>query len=207
MADGHLSASALQAWRDRGDGDRERIVGHLATCAACRHAAAELERERPLAADVRPTRFDVHEFATAGRRFSIAPPATRGLPRRTAYLAAAAAVVLAAIVVPRWWPASTAPSLRGSGTLVDLSAPVGTAVTVDALAFEWTAAPAAGTLRLVVMSLDDVAPLVDREVSGTRYVLSAEEQRRFRAGRDYHWFVEYRGAGAGTSPSARFRVR
>lgn len=47
MADAHLSSAELVAWRDAGTGDRDRIVTHLAACAACRHAAAELERERP----------------------------------------------------------------------------------------------------------------------------------------------------------------
>lgn len=211
MAEWHLSPAELQAWRDGGDGDRAHIVGHLATCAACRHVAAELERERPVAADARPSRFDAVDFAAVGRRAGGAPALVVGLPRRTAYLAAAAALVLAAVVMPRWWPAAPdESSSRGTEAVVTPIAPVNTAIGLDALAFEWTAEGTAGALRLVVMALDAAgAPLVDREVSGTRYAPSPDERERFQAGREYHWFVEYRGAGAGagTSASARFRVR
>jgi hypothetical protein len=210
MAEWHLSPAELEAWRDRREGDQARIVGHLAACATCRHAAADLERERPIAPDALPSRFDAADFAAVGRRAGGARAPVVGLPRRTAYLAAAATLVLAALVVPQWWPqGQDESSTRGAEAVVTPVAPVDTDVAIDAFTFEWTAATTAGPLRLVVMALDEPAPLVDRDVSGTRYAPTPDERRRFAAGREYHWFVEYRGAGAGpgTSASARFRVR
>ncbi len=211
MAEWHLSAAELQAWRDRGEGDRARVVGHLASCATCRHTAAELERERPLAADARPTHLDAADFVAAGRRVGMPSAAAPRLPLRTVYLAAAASLVLAAIVVPAWWSQRLpATSVRGNDAVVTPVAPQDATIARDALTFEWTAGATAGPLRLVVLALDDAgAPLIDRDVSGARYEPTPDERGRFVSGREYHWFVEYRGAGAGagTSASARFRVR
>lgn len=208
MAELHLSRADLTRWRDDGAGDRARIVAHLASCAACRHLAAELERERPPESDARPERFRVHDFLPAGRG-----AVRRGAPatsRRAAYLAAAASLVLAAVLVPAWLRERSAPATRGGDAVVALTAPIGVTVAVEALRFEWTAQTGAGHVRLVAMALDDTgAPVIDRDVTGNDYVPTEEERRRFATGRDYHWFVEYRGAGAGggVSPSARFRVR
>lgn len=209
MSDRHLSTAQLTAWRDHGHGDRAHIVAHLAECAECRRLSAEVERDRPLAGDARPTRFRSEEFALAGRRAGQPSTPSGRLPRRTVYLAAAASLVLAAVVVPAWLTRDPGTATRGGVGVVVPVTPKDS-VSIDALAFTWTAEPGAGALRLVVMALDDAgAPLVDREVSGTRYAPAAEERQRFQAGREYHWFVEYRGAGAGagTSASARFRIR
>src|SRR5687768_47398 len=102
MSELHLSQSELAGWRDRGEGDRDRIVGHLAACAACRHAAAELERERPLDAGVQPEHFRSRDFVAAGLRASGHLTQGSYVPRRLAYLAAAASLVLAAFIVPVW---------------------------------------------------------------------------------------------------------
>lgn len=203
MSDLHLSRSELAGWRDHGHGDRGRIVAHLAACGECRHVAAELERERPLEAEARPGRFSATDFVAAGRRAGRAPRIRLG------YLAAAASLVLAALVVPRWLPDSEEPAVRGSAAVVAPVHPVDATISADALTFEWTAAANAGPLRLVVMAPDDAgAPAIDREVTGTRYAPTREERSRLRAGHQYYWFVEYRGAGAGAgvSASARFRL-
>jgi hypothetical protein len=209
MSETHLSRSELVGWRDEGLGDRDRIIAHLADCGPCRHLAAELERERPMEAGASPTRFRPQDFVATGRRAGRSSPQAVNSPRRLGYLAAAASVVLAAVVVPMWLRQSTESALRGGGAVVAPVAPVDRSVAASGLTFEWTAGATAGPLRLVVVALDDAgAPVIDHDVTGTRYTPTADERGRFRAGREYHWFVEYRGAGAGAgvSASARFRI-
>ena len=208
MSELHFSRSELAGWRDRGEGDRDRIVGHLAACAACRHAAAELERERPLDAGVQPEHFRSRDFVAAGLRAGGRSTQGFHVPRRLAYLAAAASLVLAVFIVPALLRDGSDSAVRGGGAVVTPVTPVNATVPIDSLTFEWTAGAAAGPLRLVVVALDDAGtPLIDRDVTGTRYEPTADERRRFQAGREYHWFVEYRGAGGGTSAAARFRLR
>jgi hypothetical protein len=207
MSEPHFSRSDLAGWRDDGVGDRDRIVSHLAVCAACRHLAAELERDRPLDIGVVPGRFRPQDFVSIGLRAGAPSTSPPNVLRRLAYLAAAASLVLAAIVVPYWMRESET-ALRGAVAVVALVQPVDATVALETLTFEWKAGDIAGPLRLYVVALDDPAtPLIDRDVSGSRYEPTAEERSRLRAGREYHWFVEYRGGGAGTSPAARFRVR
>jgi hypothetical protein len=208
MADPHLSPSELTRWRDEGAGDRDRIVGHLATCAVCRHLAADLERERP--PEDAAARFHPQDFVPEGYRVGSRRMPGSALPRRLAYLAAAAAIVLAAVYLPPWLRDRSTSSLRGGDAPVVLVRPVDSTVPSQDLAFEWTAASGLDRLRLHVVAIDDPAtPLIDREVSGTRYEPTADERRRLQPGKELHWFVEYRGGGtaAGTSPAARFRVR
>jgi hypothetical protein len=211
MPETHLSRAELTGWRDHGAGDRDRLVAHLAACATCRHLAAELERERPLEPGAQPERFRAQDFVAAGRRAGRASPRSVSTPRHLAYLAAAAGLVLAAVIVPLRLRQSSPSALRGDGAaVVTPRHPADETVAADTLAFEWTAAPNAGTLRLSAVALDDPGtPLIDRDVTGTRYTPTADERSRFRAGREYHWFLEYRGggAGAGTSAAARFRLR
>jgi hypothetical protein len=207
VADAHLSPSELTRWRDHGEGDRDRIVAHLALCATCRHAAAELERHRP--ADDGPAQFMPQDFVAHGYRSGTRTAAT-GATKRLMYLAAAAAVVLAAVFVPSWWRSRSDSALRGGDTVVTLVRPVDSTVSAQELAFEWTAAPGVDRLRLYVVAIDDpAAPLIDRDVSGTRYEPAADERSRLQPGRELHWFIEYRdgGTASGTSPAASFRVR
>jgi hypothetical protein len=210
MSEPHLSPSELTAWRDHGTGDRDRIFTHLAACSGCRHVAAELERERPPESDARPARFDVNDFVSAGLQATA--PRQRWLtgPVRVALLAAAASLVLATFVVPAWFREPSTTTVRGAAGVVTLQNPVDLAVAADSLTFEWTARADAGSLRLYVVALDDPGtPLIERDVAGTRYEPAPDERRRLQPGREYHWFLEYQGAGAGagTSGSARFRVR
>jgi hypothetical protein len=207
MADAHLSHSELTRWRDQGEGDRDRIIAHLATCPACRHAAAELERERPLdgqASQLRPQDFVARGYAAGSR-----PGLTR-TTSRLVYLAAAAVIVLAAVLAPSWWRARSDSALRGDATTVTLIGPVDATVSAPDLTFEWSAAAGIDRLRLHVVAIDDPAkPLIDREVSGTRYEPTADERSHLPSGSDLHWFIEYRDAATatGTSPAARFRLR
>jgi hypothetical protein len=207
MSDAHLSTSELVRWRDDGVGDRDRIVAHLAACAACRRAAAELERERP--ADGEPTRFDPQEFVAAGYQ-----PASRGrVPqtgRRLVYLAAAAAVLLAAVLIPSWLRDRADSAVRGGESPVVLVRPVDSTVPVRDLTFEWKTDRGADRFRLTVVAIDAPArPLIDREVTGTQYVPADDERRQLPQGQPLHWFIEYRDASGviGTSPAARFTLR
>jgi hypothetical protein len=210
VSDQHLSRSELAGWRDHGAGDRDRVVAHLAGCEACRHLAAELERDRPLDAGALPERFPPRDFVPMGLRAGGRKARVSAGPRRFAYLAAAASLALAVLVVPAWLRDRSDPVVRGDGAVVAPVRPVDATIATGTLTFEWTAAANAGALRLYVVALDDAGtPLIDRDVSGTRYEPTADERSRLQAGREYHWFVEYRGggAGAGTSASARFRLR
>jgi hypothetical protein len=204
MADAHLSTAELQRWRDEGAGDRAHIVGHLAACPACRQTAADLERDRP--ADGMPERFDPRDFAPAGYRAGPRQAVSRG---RLAWMAAAAALVVGVVSVPlllRDRPGST---LRGGADAVTLVRPVDTPVARKDVAFEWRVSSGVEVVRLTVTTLDGAAaPLIERDVSGTRYVPTDEERGRLRPGQAIHWFVDYREAGGatGTSPAARFTL-
>lgn len=113
----HLTRDELLAWRDApADGERARIVGHLASCDECGAAYAELIRTRP--ADAAPARFDERAFAERGYAAArpSPPPAPWLRPRVLVPLAAAAAVILALALPARdeERPADDADAVRGS---------------------------------------------------------------------------------------------
>jgi hypothetical protein len=208
MADVHLSRREIVDWRDAGAGDRDRIVPHLATCATCRHLAAELERDRP-PGSASPERLRPEDFIAVGRRAAGTPARAFDMPRAAVYLAAAASLVLTVVVLGPRLRESYDPTPRGNESAVVPVSPKDAAVSAASVAFAWDASAAAGTLRLVVTTVDGSGrPVVDRPVTGTHYELTADERQRFERGREYYWFVEYGGAGigAGTSAAARFRV-
>jgi hypothetical protein len=207
MSEAHLSPSELVQWRDAGVGDRERIVAHIAACAVCRRAAADLERERP--AEAAAARFDAQDFVPAGYRAGWrgrrAPWTTRA-----ASLAAAAAIVLAVILVPWFLRDRTDSTLRGGDARVALVRPVDVEIRTPDLAFEWKAEAGVDRIRLTVIAIDAPAkPLIDREVTGSRYVPTDDERGRLPAGQPLHWFIDYRDASGatGTTPATRFSVR
>jgi predicted anti-sigma-YlaC factor YlaD len=203
MSDVHLSRMELIAWRDDGAGDRARIVGHLASCAACRAVAADVERERP--AEDTPSQFDAREFAPSGYQAGVAPRSAR---RWMWPVAAAALLVLA--LVPVWMSRTIeAPgTMRGGVAAIVPVRPVDVSVAPAEIIFEWQGTSATDRVRLNVVDLDRAdQPLIEREVTGSRYEPTPEERSRFRSGQSLHWYVEGRGGAVGTSPAARFRVR
>lgn len=207
MSDPHLSTTELVRWRDEGAGDRDRIVAHIAACAACRRAAADLERERP--AGGAATRFKAEDFVAAGYRTGSAGHRSPWRSRAVS-LAAAAAILLAVIAVPSLLRDRSNATLRGGDARVVLVGPVDAEIPAQDLAFEWRAEPGVDRIRLTVIAVDQPGtPLIDREVSGSRYAPTDEERARLRTGRPLHWFLEYRdtGGATGTSPSARFSLR
>jgi hypothetical protein len=206
MADLHLSRAELTAWRDESAGDRGRIVTHLAACAVCRAMAADLERERP--GGDQPERFEAGSFAARGYQVG-RPDISRAAPRWV--WATAAAALVAVVVVPVWLArVGNEPAvIRGTDAAIALVRPAGDAsVTLDALAFEWSGPSPDARVRLNVIDLDRPAePLIEREVTGSRYEPTPEERGRFGPGQSLHWYVEALDGSGNTSATARFRVQ
>lgn len=203
MSDVHLSRAELEEWRDRGAGDRAQIVTHLAACVPCRALAADVERHRAVEA---ATRFDAHDFVQAGYRAGTGPPRSMKPLRQWMWPAAAAAVVVLALV-PLWLTRfdQSPEVMRGGAATLVLVQPSNVSVSPGDLAFEWRGTSAADRVRLNVIDLDRAdAPLIDRDVSGSRYEPTSEERSRFRSGQSVHWYIQ---VGSETSPAASFRVR
>jgi anti-sigma factor RsiW len=103
----HLSRDELIQWRDRGNAaDRERITSHLATCASCAAAYAELIRTAP--ATQMPIRFNPEEFVARGYAVRRDPPQNAWPAFVTSWkvwasaFSAAMAVLLVVLVAPRF---------------------------------------------------------------------------------------------------------
>ena len=207
MSELHLSRDELIAWRDEGAGDRTRIVAHLAACEACRGIAADVERNRPV--DEALPRFDARDFVASGYR-AVATATTSRTARRWMWPAAAAALIVLALV-PVWLArVDDAPdTLRGNQTALVPVRPVDdVSISADELTFEWRGASATDRVRLNVVDLDQPdQPLIEREITGSRYEPTVDERRRFRSGQSVHWYLEPRSGSGGPSPTARFRVR
>jgi hypothetical protein len=170
MPDPHLSRAELLEWRDDGAGDRERIVTHLAACAVCRQTAAELERHRP--AEGPPVHLDVDEYVGRGYRAGAA-----GRQYGAWRWLAAAAALLAVVLLPAWFNRvnESATVTRGGAASIQPLQPRDTDVSADNLTFEWTGVSAEARVRLNVTDLDRPdEPLIEREVTGTRYSPTAE---------------------------------
>jgi anti-sigma factor RsiW len=103
----HLLRDELIQWRDRGNAaDRERITSHLATCASCAAAYAELIRTAP--ATQMPIRFNPEEFVARGYAVRPDPPQNAWPAFVTSWkvwasaFSAAMAVLLVVLVAPRF---------------------------------------------------------------------------------------------------------
>ena len=75
------------------------------------------------------------------------------------------------------------------------------------LSFKWKGSTDA--TRLVVIDLATPGdPIIDKVVTGDRYLPAEDERRRFVSGREYHWFVEAQvGGGSRSSAAAQFSMR
>jgi hypothetical protein len=209
MPDVHLTRDELLVWCDQGQGDRNRIVTHLASCAACRRVAAEIERVRPVD-EATPAVFRPADFVAHGERLGPHREASRIW--RLVPLPLVAVLILGVFLLPRWLDRqdSGESTLRGGDDRITLVRPIDATLSAQDLVFEWTTSAELDRGRLNVF---DVAapgePLIRREVTTRRYQPTPEERQRLTAGRALRWFVEYqdsRGVTV-TSAAARFTLR
>jgi hypothetical protein len=209
MPDLHLTRDELLVWCDQGQGDRDRIVTHLASCAACRGVAAEIERARPVD-EATPATFRPADFIAHGERLGPRPSTARIW--KLAPLPLAAVLILGVFLLPRWLDrqGSGESTLRGGDDRITLVRPIDAALSAQDLVFEWKTSAELDRGRLNVF---DVAapgePLIRREVTTGRYEPTAEERQRLPAGRALRWFVEYQDSRGVTVTSAagRFTLR
>jgi len=201
----HFTDLELQRWRASGPGaDRERVVHHVAECAACATRYAEAIRLGDVADG--PFREDVRDFVAAGR--AIGPRAATPLWRRPwiVSLAAAAALTIG-VVVPRFVsrPADEAPAvLRGAA--VQALTPSGT-VDVPGLSFAWSSGVASPRVRIDVGDASGVLQTIDATTSPTP--LPAAILDRLTPGQEYWWRVtllDERGAAITSSPRRTFAI-
>lgn len=212
----HLSREQLLRWHHHEiPEERAAVVGHLATCATCTAALADLIRTDPELAP--SSTFAAADFIARGTGF--APDATTPAPavgtwRRYWPVAAAAVVVLA--VASTVWPdrtdSSAVSTTRGGEAAVTLAAPPddpAQGLDRQELQFRWEATDAVSSARLIIHDLDAPdRPVVQRETADAHYRLSPDESARLQAGVVYRWFVEYRTVdGLQVTPSWRFRVQ
>lgn len=185
----HLTPRDLQAWHaGELDQDRARVIGHLATCAACAEQLAAIEREAD--GNEQETATEMAPFRDAGvRAGAIARPAAFDWRR----LGMAAVLVLAVGSAAYY-------SMRGDGAgpdrgttpaAVTLTAPSGEVAGPDSLRFTWVGSvPQA---RVIIIDLASGSePVVDRAVTGNVLELDAADRAKLVAGKTYRWFIEYR---------------
>jgi hypothetical protein len=204
----HLTRDELLVWRDEGQGDRDRIVSHLAGCAGCRRVAAELERARP-AEGAAPATFLPADFIAHGERLGPRPSKTQLW--KLIPLPLAALLVLGVFLLPRWLDRGAGEStLRGGDDRIALVRPIGVTIPAQDLVFEWKTSAELDRGRLNVFDLAAPGePLIRRDVTAIRYEPTAEERRRLPTGRELRWFVEYQDSRGVTITSAagRFTLR
>ncbi len=197
----HFTQAELERWRGAGPGaDGERVIAHLAGCAACARSYAEAIRERPLEAGAVS---DVRDFVDAGYRASKA--ATIPVPRRWLLpLAAAAILVVGSLTFPFLRHEAPAPVLRGSG--IQTLAPAGEVV-VDSVVFEWSSGLRAVRFRIEVGSGDRA--IYTNETSASKFPAPEHLKQLLRAGGGYWWTVtalDGAGNAAASSPRRNFTV-
>jgi hypothetical protein len=185
----HLAHEEMLRWRDGGDeGDRARVLGHLAACDECRQQYADLVREgesadaaTDLVAEAIPPGLQAYPAA--------APPraGTRWTLWAVSGLAAALLVGTAVMVLGPRPSSQPAQDDTVRGDEIQLLAPVGTVT--GPVAFRWSSPVRAARYRVWVHD----------EAGGVVYsTLAAEESATpptevaalLRAGARYSWQVE-----------------
>ena len=181
----HLSPQELTAWFEEGRAaDRERVIGHLAECDACRQSLAMLAKSADLetaAPIVDPADVRARGYAAMNPR-----PAEGGwLARlRPVYALAAAAVVILGVL----WvttPRSTEPAdvMRGS-ELMALS-PSGA---TNSLEFRWASPLAAPRYRLVIRDASGTL-VYSGESTTASHTIEPAARGKFATMVEYAWTV------------------
>lgn len=174
-------------WR-RGGADRERFIGHLASCASCREALAALVRDGPVPespATLRPHEFVARGYAAQGR--------PRAVLRMRALIGAAlvaAASLAVAMLRPFSGPMPLPAPIESAGVRggdIQLLGPSGPVTEVRE--FRWSSPVAATRYRLQVRD-DGGAVVHETLATSERTTLPEEARARLRPGRAYSWRVE-----------------
>jgi hypothetical protein len=207
----HLSAAELREWTE-GGGERERVLGHLARCEACRSALAEVVRDAPV--PDAPRDLAVEDYlprgrAVGGRAFSPARRVARPLALAAGLLAAVGGAALL-------WrgPAPTTPPVNPTdiesagvrGGEVQPLSPTGRVA--GAVEFRWASPFAAASYRVSVMD-DGGRTVLDGTTTSERWRPAAEQLAALEPPRTYTWTVEARdaaGAVFAVSRPASFRL-
>lgn len=205
----HLSADELRRWRDgEAEGDRSRIVAHLAACDTCGARYAEMARTRPAGAP--PARFVPADFVLRGEQVFAPPVRSRvGITRWAPAFGATLIVVLGLGYFLGRDIVDPVAVYRGGAKAVELVRPIDTRVPASELVFEWRANERQGPFRLRVIDLAAAdTPVIDRENVRSGYRPSDAERQRLKPGVTYRWFVEFRSASGGVdaSPAGRFEI-
>lgn len=193
----HLTDDELVRWRDRGEAqDRERVLGHLAACDACRRRLVALVREAPVDA---PSAFDPQVFAPRGlQAYGAAARRTRRTWMGLGGLAAAAALVMAVWLRP-------GPPVPPTGTTdirsteLQAIAPVGRVGAVSE--FRWASPFAAARYRLTIRDAAD-AIVLTLETPAERVTLDESQRARLAPG-SYRWSVDALDASGAVIASSR----
>lgn len=201
----HLTREAMIAWRDApSEASRADVVAHLASCAACAAAYAELVRTAP--ASDPPRVFDPETFKARGlAAHSTGQRPPFRLARWVLVPAGTVAIALVALLFVR--PDSgEIPVTRGS-TALHAIGPVGTVATPST--FTWDAPADADLFRLEITDASG-AVVHEARVRGRSYTLPADAAARLTRGVEYRWTIsriDSRGETLDVSPPAVFRIQ
>jgi hypothetical protein len=180
----HLLPDELKTWFEQGRAtDRDRVIGHLAECEACRKALSALAITAE-AADAAPA-ITVAEAVRAG--YAARQPATAGswgAWLRPAYALAGAAVLVLAML----WV--TTPSRTGDDNVVRGSelmavAPIGP---TSSLEFTWASPFDVPRYRVVIRDAGG-ALVYSGETTTSRLVIDAASGGKFATMVEYSWTV------------------
>jgi len=179
----HLADDELVRWRDHGDPkDRDRVLGHLATCEDCRQRLADLVREAPAASA--QTSFDPAPFVQRGT--AVFAPRRRWSASSLWLGIGGLAVATASLFLVMRPSAPTITPVEIRGSELQGLAPIGDVRAVNE--FRWASPFAAPRYRLVVRD-GSGAVFMQTDVTGESWSAPPESQSKFVAG-SYQWTVD-----------------
>jgi len=189
----HLTDNELVRWRDEGDPkDRDRVLGHLATCEDCRQKLADLVRNAPAAAS--ETTFDPALFIQRGT--DVFAPKRRRLASLWLGLGGLAVAAASLFLVLRPAPP---PPIEVRGSELQALKPAGSVSSVTE--FFWTSPYAAPKYRILVRHPAG-AVILQLESTRESAPLDAESQAKLVPG-DYEWIVDALDASGAIAASSK----